>query len=138
MWGRLLTFANPFMLYIKLALVAAVVGVAVWGTWEVRSGMAVKEKAKAVSDAVKQIEKDLEEERRLRAHFQGMADDKLATLLQLISNIKSTHTEIVREVQVERKSNPAFYQQPLPPKGYEQWKRARALVQSSAASSSAP
>ena len=127
--------AIPGLLYIKLGLVAACVGGAAYVAWEVRSSSVDAEKREAVETATKQIQKDLDAERALRAHFERLSDGKLADLLKSISGIADSQAAISQSIAEERASNRAFYSQQLPKGGYEQWKKARALVSSSAASS---
>lgn len=127
--------AIPGLLYIKLGLFAACVGGAAYVAWEVRSSSVDAEKREAVETATKAIQKDLDTERALRAHFERLSDGKLADLLKSISGIADSQAAISQSIAEERASNKAFYSQQLPKGGYEQWKKARALVSSSAASS---
>lgn len=125
----------PGLLYIKLCLFAACVGGAAYVAWEVRSSSVDAEKREAVETATKAIQKDLDAERALRAHFERLSDGKLEDLLKSISGIADSQAAISQSIAEERASNKAFYSQQLPKGGYEQWKKARALVSSSAASS---
>lgn len=124
----------PGLFYIKIVAFAACVGGAAYVAWEVRSSSVDAEKREAVDTATKAIQKDLDAERALRAHFERLSDGKLADLLKSISGIADSQAAISQSIAEERASNRAFYSQQLPKGGYEQWKKARALVSSSAAS----
>lgn len=122
---------SPFFIYAKIALLAAAIGGAAYFAWDYRSRIAESEKQRAVdaavTAAVKEINQKLETERKLRAVYQLMAEDQLAKLLKSISNIRIEHKTIENNIYREVRSNPEFYNQPLPPQGYEEWKRSRAL-----------
>lgn len=128
----------PYLLYIKIAAVAAVLGGVAYTTWSVRGAYAVKEKEQAVTNAVSAIQHKLEDETRLRVVYEKLADDKLEQLLKSISNIRIVHKTITQTVMQERVANPTFYNQPLPDKGYEQWAAARQMAEESLESLLAP
>lgn len=125
----------PGLSYVKIGLFAACVGGAAYIAWEVRSSSVDAEKREAVEAATAAIKKDLDTERALRAHFERLSDSKLEGLLKSISGIADTQASITKSIAEEMASNRAFYSQQLPKGGYEQWKKARALATSSAASS---
>lgn len=127
----------PAIPWIKLAGIAALVAGGAYISWELRSASAEKEKTAAVAAAVKDMEGKILEERFNRAYFQDLADKRLTALTGLITNIKVEHRTIVNNIQNEVAANPEFYRQPLTPGGYDQWKRARALVAPTSPASSA-
>ena len=124
--------------YFKLWLAAAALLAAAWGSWYVRSVIAERETREAVKKEVAKIERDLKEERRINALYKEISDKKLEELLERVSNIRVEHTTITRNITKEREIHREFYAQPLPPGGFEEWKRARSLVGPSAASSARP
>lgn len=124
----------PGLAYVKLGLVAVAIGGAAYLAWEVRSSSVDAEKREAVETATKNIQKELDAERALRAHYERLSEGKLADLLKSISGIADSQAAISQSIAEERASNKAFYSQQLPKGGYEQWKKARALVSSSSAS----
>ena len=129
---------SPYFLYMKLAAAAVVLAGVGWASWQVRALIAKDDEVKAVNAAVEKVGAELATERKLRALAETRADKEFAQLLQLISNIKVEHKTITNNVTKEREIHKEFYIQPLPEGGYEQWKRARALLGASSASSPRP
>lgn len=123
---------------VKIGIAAAALLASAWGAWYVRAAIAEKETRAEVKKAVDAIQKDLNEERRINALYKDLSDKKLEALLERVSNIRVEHTTITRNITKEREIHREFYAQPLPPGGYEEWKRARSLVGPSAASSARP
>lgn len=126
---------KAYLVYIKLGVVALLVGGAAWVSWQLRSSSIEEEKREAVESATKQLQKDLDTERWLRGKFEALADKKLEDLLISISNIKVEHTTITNNITKEREAHKEFYSQKLPAGGYEEWMKARALVAPPVASS---
>lgn len=122
---------------VKIGLAITALVAVGWAAWYFRGLEAEQEKVTAVNAAVEAIQKDLDNERKLRAHFETLADQKLAKLFSAISGIKIEHKTITNNIQQEVKENPEFYSQPLPPGGFEQWTRARALISTASPASSA-
>lgn len=133
---------SPLFLYFKLGIVAAAIAGASYIAWDYRGALNEKEKQEAVNNAVRtavsKIEKDLEIERGLRQVYQSLAESKYEQLLKSFANIRVEHTTIEKNIYHEIEKNPLFYSQPLPPGGYEQWKRARALSQGSVSEPPSP
>lgn len=138
MFGLGAIAANPWFIYVKLALGALLLAGAGYIAWNIRGAIAETEKTAAVNDAVAGIQKQLEEERKLRAKFEDLADTKLEALLKSISNIRTEFRVITNDLTTERASNPQFYEQQLPEGGLNQWKRARELLKSSNPSPAQP
>lgn len=128
----------PWFIYVKLALVASLVCGAAWASWQVRDAQAIKEQTEVVSKLKEKYQKDLDDERWMRGEFQRLIDEHLNKILISISGIREQSNEIAKRIEQERRANPEFYKQALPAGGYEEWKRARQLVGSSAASSPRP
>lgn len=126
MLARLL--ASPALIYVKLVLLAILVAGAGYAAWSIRGAYADREKEEAVNAAVASIQKDLDTERLLRGQYETLADTRLTALMKSISKLQTDFKAVSGSIAEERKNNPAFYNQPLPDKGYEQWKRARALL----------
>lgn len=129
---------SPAFIYIKLGLIAAVLAGTFWVSWQIRGVSARKEVAQAVDAAREEFQKGLDEERAKRAAAESLADERLGELLKSMTKVQEQAASIGRNIARERGANPTFYNQPLPPEGVEQWKRARSLLISPAASSSAP
>ncbi len=127
-----------WFIWIKLAAVGVIVAGACWVTWKVQGAYAKEHEERAVNAAVEQIQKDLDAERTNRKFYQALADEKLADLLKSITKLRIDQAKIGRDLAEARKESPEFYDQPLPPKGYEAWKRARELAGASPAASSPP
>lgn len=123
----------PFT-YLKIAGVIAIAAGAGYVAWSLRGIQATEEKEQAVHAAVKDIKAQLEIESQIRTHYATLADQKLDKLLKSISTINATQQIISAGIAAERKRDPAFYNQPLPAGGLEEWKRARSLAVSSPAS----
>jgi hypothetical protein len=83
--------------------------------------------AKATKDAQEKIDK-AEAEAKL---WRGLADDKYAALMSKIAQIKVTKAEVQNTVHNEVAANPGFYNQPIPAKGWDQWKRTREIYNDS-------
>lgn len=133
-----MSFLTPYMIWIKVAAVAALVAAAAYLAWDYRGAISEREQQAAVDGAVKGIKVQLENERLWRVHYQDLAEKQLAGLSDQIGNIKIEHVTITQTVREEVKANPKFYQQPLPDKGYEQWLKARALATGKTSPSTAP
>lgn len=136
-WFAKIAGASWFI-YLKLAIVVALIAGAVFLTWNVRSAMAKKDQDKAVATAVKEISRELDVERTARAKAETTSNEKLDALLILISNVQVQQAQLKEGIAKERLANKKFYEQALPPGGFEQWKKARALAGSSPASSPSP
>jgi flagellar biosynthesis component FlhA len=124
----------PGLMYIKVALVAALVAGAAWASWRIKAGFAEAEKQEAVAAAVQEIQNDLNVERALRSQYETLAEAKLSALLKSMSDLRAQSERLGRDIQSERQAFPEFYSQPLPETGYEKWMRARNLVASPPAS----
>lgn len=131
MFGLASITSAPWFIYAKLAIAAILLAGAGYLAWHIRGVIAEQEKVEAVNAAVASIEKQLEDERKLRAKFEDLADTKLEALLKSISNIRNEFRSITTDLAKERASNPQFYEQQLPEGGLNQWKRARELLRSS-------
>lgn len=133
---------GPWLLYIKIALVTAILGGVAFASWHVRALIAARDQDKAVSTAVTNVvevlQSRLAEERKLRQHFETVANNGVDALMKSISTLRKNYAVLGQSLAKERASNPSFYLQPLPEAGYEQWKKARALFGPSAAASSPP
>lgn len=125
----------PYLLYIKLGIVAALIAGAATIAWKVRSATAQKDQDKAVAAATKEISGKLDVERTARAKAETQSNEKLDALLISISILQAQQSQIKEGIAKERQANKKFYAQALPPGGYEQWKQARALAGPSPASS---
>lgn len=125
----------PYLLAIKIGLLVLVLLLVAWGAWYVRGALSDRQINSAVNTAVNKVQKDLDEERKLRSHYQTLVDTRLSTLLDAIKGIKVEHITITRNITKEREIHREFYLQALPAGGYEEWKRARNLIESSPASS---
>lgn len=128
----------PFVRYAQWIGIIGLAGFAAWVAWQLRSATAEQEKQMAVNIAVTNVQNKLDNERWLRAEYARVTDDRLQQLVKLVANIQAQRQVMTRAVATERATNPDFYKQSLPAKGYEQWKNARALAATSPASSSAP
>lgn len=126
--------ASPWLVYLKVAAAVATIAVAGYTAWNVRGAYAEKEKTAAVKEAVAQAEKDLQAERKLRADYETLTTERVENLLQSISKLQADFRQVSGSFAKERKSNPAFYEQPIPSKGEEQWKKAKDLLNQSAPS----
>lgn len=109
-----------------------------YGSWQIKSHYAEIDKTKAVAAATTAAQKEIDKERELRQKYQQLVDVKMEELLKSISNIKVEHTTITRNITKEIQVNREFYVQKLPDGGFEQWKRARALVSPVSAAASSP
>lgn len=130
--------ASPLFIYLKMALIAAAIAAAGTIAWKVRGAAAKVEQEKAVASAVAQANKDLAEERRITGVYRDLTDQRLAKLLQLVSNIKIENKTITNNIRTEAARDPKFYSQQLPEGGYKEWLRARALVAPAASAASSP
>ena len=133
-WVAKIAGASWFI-YVKLAFVAALVVGAVFLTWKVRSAMAKEDQDKAVAAATKEISVQLDTERAARAAAESWSNEKLDGLLKSLSILQAQQAQIKDGIAKERLANKKFYEQALPPGGFEQWKNARALAGPSPASS---
>jgi hypothetical protein len=129
------SFLTPYLLWIKLAAVAALCGAAAYGTYLVMDARIVKIKAQAETEKQEAVDREvasmkarLNVEVRLRVKYEALVGDKVSALLKSMSNIQEEQQGIAAAIAREREAHKEFYEQPLPPGGYEQWKRARALV----------
>lgn len=129
-------FLEPYLIWIKLAAILAIVAGASYLAWDYRGALNEREKIEAVNKATEKIQSELNEERRIGAIYKNLADEKLATLLEKVSNIKITNKTVNTTILQDVKDNPEFYSQPIPPVGYSQWQKARSLVVSPSASPS--
>lgn len=128
MFAALLTRLAPFALYLKLAVIAALVAGAVWVTWELRGADIEKEKQKAVTEAVLDMTQQYNQEREWRLHYQAQAD-KFGEVLTAINNIKIEHKTVTNNIIKEIERDPKFYGQALPEGGRKAWMDSRALVE---------
>ena len=128
--GKLLEWMNPYMLWIKLGLIAALCLGTAWVSWKLAHADVEQEKQKAVAVAVKDMTAQYTQEKQWRQHYQSLADDRLAAILNKIADIKVEHKTITNNITKEIERDPAFYGQALPLGGREQWLKARALVDS--------
>lgn len=126
-----LLFASPWFIYIKVGLAATALAGAGYLAWTVRGAFADEQRREAVNEAVASINKQLEVEKTLRLKYEKLADTRLDALLKSISILQEDFRSVSGSIAKERTNNPEFYEQPLPAVGYEQWKRARQLVESS-------
>jgi hypothetical protein len=134
----LLAPLEPYFLYIKLGVVAALMAGGAYIAWELKAAQAQKAQDLAVSSAVSQIQSKLDEERKMRANIETVVDAKLTALFTAIANIQVVNKTITNNITKERASDPKFYEQQLPDRGYAQWKAARALATGLPASASTP
>lgn len=116
------------VLYIKLGIVAALIAGAALLSWRVRSATAKEDQDKAVATAVNDISTKLDSERAARMRAESYSDEKLEKLLKSLSQVQAQQAQLKDSIAKERLANKAFYQQALPPGGYESWKNARALT----------
>lgn len=133
-----MNFLAPYMIWIKLGLIGIAVAGAAYLAWDYRGALNEREKVEAVNKATEEIQKELNHERTLTSLYRNLADDKLTQLLTKIGDIKITNKTINTTILQEVDSNPQFYSQPLPVKGYEQWLKARSLVSPPALPASSP
>lgn len=94
----------------------------------------VREYEKGVADkrvAATQSAADelLREQREHTRYYRQLADEHLATIDRKLGNIRVEHVTITQEVVEERERDPAFYEQPIPDTGREQWIKARSMLQ---------
>lgn len=120
--------SSPWMMYAKLAAIAALVCAATYIAWDYRGALNERETTEAIADAVKEVNVELKIERGLRKYYQDLSDEKYEKLLQSVANIKATTTIVKQDVIHEIETNPEFYTMKLPPKGYESWLKARSLM----------
>lgn len=117
--------------YLKIGAIALAIAGAGYAAWTVKGAFAEREKVEAVSQAVDGINKQLQEEKDLRIKYETQAETRIAELLKSISILQDSFKTVSSNVGKERTSNPKFYEQALPDGGYQQWKKAKELVQSS-------
>lgn len=117
--------AKPWVLYVKIGLIAFVVVFASYISYTYRGNQVDREIEEAVGDAVREVNRAMNAERERRLALQKAIDERYDKLIDAIQNIKVTNTVIYQGTKAEVASNPKFYKQPLPDKGYEQWLQAR-------------
>ena len=120
-------FISKYLTWIKLAAVAALVAGAAYFAWDYRGALAEHEKNEAVTEAILDMEAQLNIERGMRQAYQNLAEGKLEALGEKLDTIKVTGSDIRAAIAIDVKEHPEFYSQPLPPRGYEQWMNARKL-----------
>lgn len=117
---------------IAIAATAAVlIGLPSYAAWQL-SAYRTQEAAQADTDRQVTAVREkytalLDAQKALTEQYRGLADEKYAELAQRIDKIKVTHTTLTKNITIERESNPAFYSQPLPEGGRQQWLDARAI-----------
>lgn len=119
------TAAKPWVLYLKIGIIAAIVVFASYVSYTYRGNQVDREIQEAVGDAVREANRAMEVERERRVSLQKAIDERYDRLIDAIQNIKINNTVIYQGTKAEVASNPKFYKQPLPDKGYEQWLQAR-------------
>lgn len=129
MWDKFIYSA--WFIYAKMALVVAVIAGASYLAWDVRGAYAEREQKEAVNKVTVQAQKDIDTEHELRGKYEKLTNARVDAILKSISKLQADFKAVTGSVEKERQKNPQFYEQPLPPAGYEQWKRARDLVKSS-------
>jgi len=128
----------PWSLYLKLGAFAALVALTIYTTWNVTRAGEEERKLQAVSEAVLNIQKEIDKHAASTKFYRDLAEKRREELLQSIAKIKIEHTTITNNITKEREIVREFYAQPLPPGGYEEWKKARQLVAPLPASGSQP
>ena len=143
MFALVKSFVSQYALYFKIGVVVILCALAASGTYLVMDARIVRLKAqaeedkrKAVGTAMADVRARLNLEVRIREKIEELVDARLDELMKSISNIRVENKTITNNITKEREVHKEFYMQPLPPGGYEQWKRARAMV--APASSPAP
>lgn len=108
---------------ILIVLLLGILGT--WGAWTYRGHLADKEVTQVKEDYAQLFMK----ERQLTDHYKEQADVGYKNLMDAVTNIKVVHTTVNTTIQEEKKSNPDFYNQPLPDGGRKAWLDARTLMQ---------
>lgn len=125
MFSAIKTAATPYMLYIKLAAVALMVGAAGYLAWDYRGRIAETEKLKAVAEAVEEAQKEVNKERDLRNEYQSKVDARMEELSKSVASTRAEFSAMRRDLAQDMKDNPDPYKAPVPAKGYEAWMNAR-------------
>ncbi len=117
-----------FALY-KLYFILAAVAVLVLGTgtvvWKYKSAVADRERIAAVAEANKEAQGKIDAANKLAEQYRDLADKKYGELIGKLSTLKVHRVEITNNIRQEVAANEVFYGQPLTPKGWDQWIKAR-------------
>jgi hypothetical protein len=125
-------FFLQFKLYFILAGLLVLTAGSAYLAWDYRGAVAEREKTEAVSQANKDAQAKIETAEAEAKLYRDLAEVKYSALMEQVTKIKVAQANIGGAVAGEVKSNPKFYNQPLPEKGWEQWRKARELYNSSA------
>lgn len=122
---------------IAAAIAAAAGGAIGWGVTSshaekqaLKAEKAAKEdKDKAVAETLEEAQKRINEMERERTELRAVVASQQEALKKKITTVTTQREEVVRVIQDERRSNPEFYDQPIPDKGREAWMKARKLAE---------
>lgn len=121
-WSKV---TGPWLVYIKLAIIAILVALAVFLTRNYYAAMQDRMVQIAVGDAVREVNRAYSMERERRIAAEGEVKERYKELVKAIADIKVSNTIVQETIIKEVASNPQFYKQQLPKAGYEAWLKAR-------------
>ncbi len=123
-------FGNLKLIAIAVALAAAIGGPA-WAAWKLGNSSGKEEVRDDAEKQVAQMRWDMQQllmkQTQLTDHYQGLADETYAALMEKLGNIKVEHVTITRNITTERATNPDYYEQKVPDGGIKEWEAARQL-----------
>lgn len=117
----------------NLKLIAIAIGLAVsvgaiaYPAWKLGGAHVQADADKKVESAKATYEQMLMKQTALTDTYRDLAKTGLAALGEKIDKIKIVNTTVTNNITKERESNPAYYEQPVPPGGIKQWDTARNL-----------
>lgn len=125
LWTKI---TGPWLIYIKLTIIAALVGIAILITRNYYEATREKAIQEATVDAVREVNRaySMERERRLKAEAE--MDGRYRDLVDAIGKINVTNTVVRETIVKETERDPRFYSQQLPKAGYQQWLKARQQI----------
>lgn len=126
---------GPYLLPILLGAAILIAGASFYAAWTWQNDRKEAAVNEAVAKSVKEAQAAIDAERALTASYRNIAEGKVALLLEKLSKIKVQSVTITNNITKEVETNPAFYNQPLPQKGYDEWMNAKALLMPARAAS---
>jgi hypothetical protein len=116
---------STYKLYFLLGSVLLLVGGTGYLVWSYKSAMAEREVQQAVNDTNREAQKRIDRAEAQTAIYRDLADQKYDLLVDRLTNLKIQRVEITNNIREEINVNREFYDQPLTPKGWAQWLKAR-------------
>ena len=123
-------FGNLKLIAIAVAIAAAI-GVPSWAAWKLGNASGKEEVQESADKQVAQMRWDMQQllikQTQLTDHYQTLADDSYAKLMDKLGHIKVEHVTITKNITTERAANPDYYEQRMPDGGIKEWEAARKL-----------